>query len=722
MELAEQLKSKTQAELEGWFSDALTAEPMPLDDLFAVLSSFCGSGSSDAAAACADLLGQVLVERGDKAGTLRLLDLLGAWKPDGPETRAACRDLALAVFKDPLGKALVANAGFDKEVPCAECVRRFGVLTKMNAGTLCRDKTWGFGAVREVDSFYQRVTVDFDKKPGHRMSLGYAAEGLELVGDGHIMARRRNAPDDIARLVREQPAEIVRLALMSYGPLSAPQIKELLVADFLPEDDWKRFWDEARAELKRDPLIEIPAKRNEPIHLRASAKTFDAVWLAALRQERDPARIVELVTEFDRDAGVPPSSEFLAAFGERLTFAIEGVFRREPNVSALGLLAVRRLGLQPPQADLRGLSEGFYQPEQFLATAGTMFAKDVGPFMNLLGEQDPARTGALLLSLLDRMPLAVLNEALGFLLGHGKEPECVEKLKAWVVSRTANHAVLYWFCMHLDFLASKAIAGLYEFAGQVVDSLAPACSGDALKAQNQIRTLFEERKWLDDVLAALQPRERAGLLARIRQSSGWEESAKRSVMARIIRLYPEVQAAAADGAGAAEAAKPLRLTSWRSYRERQEQFKKLVEQTIPENSREIAQARSYGDLRENFEYQAAKERQKLLLRRRDELDADLAGVRGADFEGAPTERAGAGTCVTVQRPGGAVERYWILGEWDRDETLGIISSGSEVSRLLEGRRAGDEVQLPSAQGVELCRIAGIEGLNEELRRWIAGQK
>ena len=70
---------------------------------------------------------------------------------------------------------------------------------------------------------------------------------------------------------------------------------------------------------------------------------------------------------------------------------------------------------------------------------------------------------------------------------------------------------------------------------------------------------------------------------------------------------------------------------------------------IPENSKEIGIARSYGDLRENFEFKAAKEMQAVLMRRKSELEAALHNARGTAFESPDTSQVSIGTIVTSAR-------------------------------------------------------------------------
>ena len=150
-------------------------------------------------------------------------------------------------------------------------------------------------------------------------------------------------------------------------------------------------------------------------------------------------------------------------------------------------------------------------------------------------------------------------------------------------------------------------------------------------------------------------------------------------------------------------------------------------ETIPENSREIATARSYGDLRENFEYQAAKDRQRQLMQRQKELEQDLKEVQGTDFaEQSAADRVGPGTCARLAGPDGCEHRVCILGEWDRDEALGIVACGSALAKALEGARSGDTVETPggfdSAQaegGAHIpCRVLSVENPPPEVHEWI----
>src|SRR5438309_10745953 len=104
-----------------------------------------------------------------------------------------------------------------------------------------------------------------------------------------------------------------------------------------------------------------------------------------------------------------------------------------------------------------------------------------------------------------------------------------------------------------------------------------------------------------------------------------------------------------------------------------------MQNKIAANSKEIAIARSYGDHRENHEYKAAKEMQKLLMRRKGELENQLVRARGTDFSNVRTDVAGIGSVVrAMDLEANQPEQLTILGAWDADPEKAIVSYMSRV--------------------------------------------
>src|SRR5947208_5382300 len=151
----------------------------------------------------------------------------------------------------------------------------------------------------------------------------------------------------------------------------------------------------------------------------------------------------------------------------------------------------------------------------------------------------------------------------------------------------------------------------------------------------------------------------------------FDDMDKRSLLARIVKSYPAIQSLISGEQTKQEA---NLVVSWESLERRKNEYRELVEKKIPANSKEIAIARSYGDLRENHEYKAAKEMQKLLMRRKAELEMQLDRARGTDFTNPRTDVVGMGTVVrTLDTETQQPEVYTVLGAWDSEPEKGVVS-------------------------------------------------
>jgi transcription elongation GreA/GreB family factor len=151
------------------------------------------------------------------------------------------------------------------------------------------------------------------------------------------------------------------------------------------------------------------------------------------------------------------------------------------------------------------------------------------------------------------------------------------------------------------------------------------------------------------------------------------------------------------------------IVSWASLEKRKTDYEDLVSKRIPENIKEISVARSHGDLRENFEYKAAKEMQRVLMRRKSETERDLARARGTDFSNPDTTKVSIGTKVTFKEAvSGKTEVYTILGAWDSVPEEGIISYQTAIAQSIIGKAAGEKVNIPTETGEILVEIVSIE--------------
>jgi len=114
--------------------------------------------------------------------------------------------------------------------------------------------------------------------------------------------------------------------------------------------------------------------------------------------------------------------------------------------------------------------------------------------------------------------------------------------------------------------------------------------------------------------------------------------------------------------------------------------------------KEMQRARELGDLRENAEYQAAKERQSFLQARIGMLKKRVAEIQMMNVDRIPRDRVGLGSTVELRERNGETLVYELVMPEDADVERGWISTASPIGRALLGKEEGDEVTVRTPGG------------------------
>ena len=128
----------------------------------------------------------------------------------------------------------------------------------------------------------------------------------------------------------------------------------------------------------------------------------------------------------------------------------------------------------------------------------------------------------------------------------------------------------------------------------------------------------------------------------------------------------------------------------------------------PANIRAIEEARSHGDLSENAEYHAAKERQSFIEGRINELRASIGRAEVIEVDKGPRDRAVFGRTVRLYDVQNEEEvEYQLLGPYESEPEKGKISVGSPIGQALVGSKVGDEIRVRTPKGIQEFEILGI---------------
>ena len=153
----------------------------------------------------------------------------------------------------------------------------------------------------------------------------------------------------------------------------------------------------------------------------------------------------------------------------------------------------------------------------------------------------------------------------------------------------------------------------------------------------------------------------------------------------------------------------MRVSFVKRFEDEIQALERELKQELP---REIQRARELGDLRENAEYQAAKERQRFVEARIGMLRARLSQISLLNLDKLPRDRAALGSTVRLREAEGETVVYQLVMPEDADPGKGFISTASPIGRAIVGKEIGDEISVPTPGGVRAFEIVELTTIHE----------
>ena len=577
-------------------------------------------------------------------------------------------------------------------------------LKKLVPGTYCTHKSWGFGQVKDWDLNAESVVIDFKSKSGHLMQFAYAAESLTPLAPDHVSVQKAQDAAGLKKKSAEDPVAVVSDCIHSLGAqATADNIQALLSPEIVSAADYKKWWEGAKRALKKDGHFYVPGKKNEALRRLDQPGAMGDSALENLRLANGPKAILLALSALSKYWPEIKSESVLNEVAELLDTTITKV----------------------PKSHLPMQVEIALARDDFFAMAGrevetgtwaiTTLAPQAAPALstlldNLPGSRQPKLLEALKTGLPEAWPqlfLGLLPRANGRVAeviteafeGAGRGPEVQLAVNRYIRERNVTCDLLFWLCKNRPAIYGSLIEPQLFMA--ILSVLEKDQFSEIKKGTKLYELVLGDKPLIAAILKDAPVADVRDITRAILLSPVFEELDKRSLLAAIIKLYPDVQSmvVGTDKQAPAEKNEGKIIVSWPSLKRRQAEMEDLDRNQIPQNSKDIAIARGYGDLRENHEFKSAKEMQTILARRKAELDSELARAEAQDFDKADTSKVTLGTKVTIKdESAGETTGYTILGAWDTDVSKGIISYQSAVARALLNHTVGEQIELPAQDG------------------------
>jgi len=611
---------------------------------------------------------------------------------------------------------------------------------------------WGVGKVVEANPEAGEFVIDFARRRGQRMEAGMALKALERRGADDLDVLLWTDKDKVRELAKEDPLGLLKSALSAAGgKLQSRDLREKLT-DILEKSAWTKFWSKARKLAKEDPQIEVGPAPRSVISLRDEPLSRDEELIEKVRKAREFGVRIELAHKelqaIKKDAPETPP-EWVAPILEYLD-KNHGKKGSTKQLAAALELALFKDGLARLWPDLvpgvEPAPEGEVDPEtgEPLPTSVAEHLRDA--LAALVADNAPELLSAMALAESRRktialLPLARPDEAPEMLRAilldppHGTWMAATRALKGLsrddVINACANQVVIKptdypeayaalakaRLTGQLDVLADRRDSSLVAKAIKLLDALSlqhKETSSRKEKAQlkttvDALRTMFADKthRILQRLIEGGTEDDVRRVLLLTRQSPALSETVKRGAETAIAEHFPDLLRARLERAEDEEDG-PILFSTAEGIKRREAELDHLMNVEYEKVRLEIGKALEFGDISENSELDAARERQHQIAERAQRMRDELDRVKVIDAQNVDTTQVSVGARVTVEGAGEGQTHYTILGPWDiSDADPSVISHLAPMAQGLLGKRVGDQavVKLPDKTEAEYTIVA-----------------
>jgi len=582
-------------------------------------------------------------------------------------------------------------------------------LLAMKPGSYCLHRSWGFGKIKEFREADMRLIINFKAKESeeHSMDPAFCLNTMEILPEAHILVASEETPAEVKELINGDPAALLRRILEGLPSHSASPAEIERILGFLITPDKARKWlTSKKKKLAKDPSIGMPSIKGEPYVLRDQPVSWEDEMHDAFLEANSPAVKVKIAEELleaaQAETGDKKSaSEHLGSLIEDLATSLEST-KQLKNADLLHAIFVR-----DRVVSFLGLEKTFEpQPEEILAKvihieelANHLPSAYQGQFLRLIESIHPDDWHRQILEIMKTSRGRFTSECVDYYLRNGRQDYLSSALVRWVSEQNLRSDLLQWIIKNRK--ASSYQSLLQPLINpRLFTAILFSIDYESLQSTTNRRVplaelLSDDKELIEDLLKGADHETARDIANSLMINQGFEDLTKKSLMARIIKLYPRVQELLETKVQDGDAMRLL--ASQKSIQRLTDELEDLIQVQIPQNKVDIQTAKEHGDLKENAEYTMALQQRDVLSARRMELERDLAKVEAIDFQDIVPSEVSVGTVVTLQGDGDTLE-YVIMGAFDNDFANRILSYQTPLAKSLMALKTGKQVTLDSMEG------------------------
>jgi len=562
-------------------------------------------------------------------------------------------------------------------------------------GNYVYHRTWGVGRIASIQS--DEIKIDFSKKRGHTMSLKMAVDALQTLSKNHIwVLKATKKKEELRDKVRNDIIWALKTIIKSFeNSCDMKKIKAELSPALLSAGEWSTWNSKARDILKSNPEFGVSPDNIDIFTVRDRPISVTEKYYNEFNAQKNFFDRISIMRDFVNSGDTGADSEYFTEMLSYFTSFLRSASDTTEQIASYLLL--KEISVKYPPVT-SSLTVNF---EEIFVKINDVSAM----FRNL---KDAKFKEELLLNIklyagnwpdvyIKLFPCALMPLIITHLVKEGYENKLTVMCNDLFENFRENREALVWlyknskdtnWFMAANIGSEKLLITLIHILDITYRDIENHKDTVENRKINKLvyNILFKDGE-LTSFLDTADEDTIIRLFTFINDVKDLDPQDKINLRSRILDNHPDFKF---FGDAEKKVSRGLMVTK-AMYEEKNKQLAHIMEEEIPANSKEIEYALSLGDLRENAEYKAAKEKQEQLNTQIAKLKEDLERAQLFDPGSISTSKVSFGTKVLLHNEtSGQKEEYTILGPWESNPENNIISYlspfGGAILNKIEGEK------------------------------------
>jgi transcription elongation GreA/GreB family factor len=678
------IEQKEIDKVETLWMEQVESDPSNVDDFLATALLLRKAGEREESDALLDLLADTLKERALWPQRLRVLKEIARLSKKPASLRAPIEEAIRHAFADrrSLERVLRFAKIDDPQGNPAEKAEKAETWLSFDEGECFFMTGRGAGQVIELNPDLGVCRVDFEKEKRVSIPLGAASKFLVPLPPGHILREKIEAPDRLREEALGSPQTTLERILKAFGrPMGASEVRDALIG-VVPETKWASWWGAAR----KHPQIVVSGSG-----AKATYSWSETTELAdqSVQTDFDQASPRDKLDLARRHSSRTP--ELADYFSSRLAATAAKLAKSDPALAWEIMATLPKLpGRYESTLDGDSLLLGPAAARVAVAIPDRMLREQAIRTIREKNADWPRVFGELFLLEEDvRVASTVMN-----LLAEGGATDIRDRLVDETLRYPRRHPrAFFWYVRTISDSSELPPRVGFNVLLQILEALS---LDQFAPFRARMKELFDKGSLATRIVMSSDDEEQARkLYETIERYGALEEYRREDLKGALVMRFPQLREPQAE---------PVYTTA-ESLEAKRKELENLKGVELPATLKAIQVAREMGDLRENFEYKAARQRQEYLSSRIAELQSELSRTQVIDLEKVDTAAVRVGTKIAL-RNGDVHREVTILGPWESDPEHGVYSNQSDVAKALLGRTVG-----------EIASFMGNDYVIESIGKW-----